>query len=166
MMNRRDFIKHLALLAAGAAALPDQILAFEKSIELNAIDKIDKGLIFIDDIILSGMSGHSFPLYASIFTNDKPDLNFGLNLFGGIFRWVAVPGHSLRVTIPEKFIWELDGIRELPQINSDIMGGFRLVNQDGKYVFADLSTAKYEQIGDFKLRASLDTCKELIPFES
>jgi len=164
-MNRRDFIKHIAFLAAGAAALPDQILAFERSMEINAIDKIEKGLIFADDIILGGIAGHSFPMAAEFSTNGMSDLNFALNLFGGCFRWAAIPGHSLRITIPEKMIWIFDGLNTLPEPGVDFAGGMRLINQDGKYVYADFKSAKYSQIGDYRIQASLDSCKELVPLK-
>lgn len=93
-MNRRDFVKSLALLAAGASALPAQIAVFEQYYEANT-PKISGPLIAMDEIIISGMAGRSARVHVQVFGNGELRLNLGLNAFGGVLFWRAAPDSKI-----------------------------------------------------------------------
>lgn len=103
--NRREFIRFLALLAAGTAALPQQIEAFEKYYAANT-PLTDGELIAIDLIRFSGMATKSLPILCNFYRNDQEQMSFGLNLFGGIMQWIAAPDAKI-VTFTEDFYWDL-----------------------------------------------------------
>jgi hypothetical protein len=105
--NRRDFVKWLALTAAGMAALPQQIEAFEKYYEANTPELVKPGaLVAVDEIMLSGMATASLPVAFKFYRMDYEALNFGVNLFGGLLRWVATPDQKL-ITYEEDFYWDM-----------------------------------------------------------
>jgi hypothetical protein len=95
-MNRREFVKYLAGLSAGVAALPAQLEAFEHYFEINTPNAID-GLIGVDEIWVSGIARVSWPLEIRILHSQAP-LILGLNAFGGIMRWSALPEQKLMAT--------------------------------------------------------------------
>lgn len=90
-MNRREFLRNMACVAIGSATLTEQIDALERIYLVNT-PLIEKGLIHIDDIMLSGYANWSCPLTLNINFGDSLDeLNFGMNAFGGVLRWVGTP---------------------------------------------------------------------------
>lgn len=94
-MNRRDFVKFLALMCAGAAARPEQIEAFERYYEVNSPHTLD-GLVAVDEVYLSGMAGTATPLRMGFFPNAEAGrLCLGMNAFGGIVRWAATPDQKI-----------------------------------------------------------------------
>ncbi len=64
-MDRRGFVKFLALIAAGAAALPEQVAAFEHYYEVNT-PHVASGLVSVDEIWLTGMATAPVPAYFHI----------------------------------------------------------------------------------------------------
>lgn len=91
-MNRRDFLRNIALVAIGHAALPQQIEALTNIFDINA-PKLSAGLIAIDEIYIGGMAEKSAPTIFEFIksSNKSPILNLSMNLFGGVVRWVATP---------------------------------------------------------------------------
>jgi hypothetical protein len=96
-MDRRDFIKHLALLAAGAAALPEQVLAFERHYTLNAMGAT--GLAAVDRFMICGLATSQraveFNIMLGNSTYSRPCMSMGINLFGGVLSWAALPDEKL-----------------------------------------------------------------------
>lgn len=90
MFSRRDFIRNIALVAIGTAALPEQINALEAIFEVNT-PKLPSGLIAIDEIYLGGFASRSSPTMFEFLKENNSILNLGMNLFGGVVRWVATP---------------------------------------------------------------------------
>ena len=91
-MIRREFVKHLALLAAGAAALPSQIAAFEQLYEANTRSFGERSdLIFIRDMIFGfdGVPG-DVATRVSLLRGDQTLFQIALNK-RATFRWVGVP---------------------------------------------------------------------------
>jgi hypothetical protein len=102
MMDRHEFVRWLAVIAAGAAALPEQIAAFERYYEVNT-PQVAEGLVSIDEIFISGMATKSTPCLIEI---ADPKMKFGVNLFGGILRWVAMPNGKI-IRPAHLFTWRL-----------------------------------------------------------
>jgi hypothetical protein len=90
-MNRREFVKFIALIAAGASALPQQIEAFERYYEANT-PQDDNELVAIDEIFISGLATKSRPVQ---FDLPAAMMCMGINLFGGIIRWGAMPDQKI-----------------------------------------------------------------------
>jgi hypothetical protein len=114
--NRREFIQFLALMAAGAAALPQQVAAFEKYYEANTPALMKLGdFVAVDGMTISGMATASLPLMCNFYRNDEKIMSYGVNLFGGIMHWKAVPTHEV-ICYPEDFFWDFkpgDGYEEI-----------------------------------------------------
>jgi hypothetical protein len=130
-MDRREFVRFLALTAAGAAALPEQIGAFERYYDLNAA-KADNGLVAVDEVFISGLAPRSLRLKIDIMHLDEIKLPLGLNAFGGIVRWasapdqkIVVPGHELE--------WRINVIDEAPDFDAMryLTGHISYIDQDG-----------------------------------
>ena len=96
-MTRRDFVKHLALLAAGAAALPAQVAAFERYYDINMPRVGGDDLLAVDEIYLSGYASRSMPVGLQVTHADRLLLNLGFNAFGGIILWRAQADSKLLV---------------------------------------------------------------------
>ncbi len=104
-MQRRDFLKFLALLATPAAVKPEQIAAFEHYYDLNSPKEMP--LIALDEIFVSGLAAKSTRVKIDIFRGTDLILPFGLNAFGGITRWVATPDQKIIAT-PSDLRWNID----------------------------------------------------------
>lgn len=136
IMLRRDFIKMLALLAAGAAAKPEQIAAFEKYYDINS-PTCEEPFVAIDDISISGLAVTNSPL-SIIFTNKvEPVITTGMNAFGGIYVWRAAPDGKI-VIVPDDFRWRMQllnaGRFETPSdqwMSSHFQGHIRYIDQSG-----------------------------------
>jgi len=134
-LSRREFIRNLAVLTAGAAALPEQILAFEKLYTVNAVPDVT-GLVAITDITLIGTASVSKPLLMNFHNESVQELVLGLNCFGGIMRWLAVPSDPIRLTTPKKFRYEIISLGdEISDYFSYLNGGMRIIDQDMKQHF-------------------------------
>jgi hypothetical protein len=90
MMDRRSFVKFVAALAAGVSALPAQVEAYEKYYEINT-PRTTARLLMVDEIWLSGLATRSIPTTFNIHRGDQHLLALGLNLFGGVVCWKALP---------------------------------------------------------------------------
>jgi len=116
-MDRRAFIRGIACLAAGTAALPEQIDAFERYYEVNTPPGTP--LAGLDEVCIGGIASKSMPVAFEICRGDQRLLHFGINLFGGMLRWAALPDQKIiitkpnlrwRITAPEAFsITDLTG---------------------------------------------------------
>jgi hypothetical protein len=108
--NRREFVKFLALLAAGAAAKPDQIEAFERYYEANTPQ--GDNLVAVDEIWLSGMAQQSEPVAVEFYKKGSVVLPLGINCFGGMCRWQAAPDQKIIVNRPD-FSWKFTPCHDL-----------------------------------------------------
>jgi hypothetical protein len=133
-MDRREFVRYLALTAAGLSALPEQVAAFERYYNLNT-SNVERGLVAVDEILISGLAGMSIRFKIDIIHLDEIKVPLGLNAFGGIVRWVAppdmkivVPGRELKWRInPMDYFEDVDPMRYLTGHISYIdQGGFRM----------------------------------------
>jgi hypothetical protein len=102
-MDRREFVKFLALLAAGAAAKPEQIAAFERYYDINSPSFLT-GLVAVDEVMLHGLATSSLVLKMDIMTPEP--LNLAINAYGGIVRWVAAPDQKI-VCRASDFTWDI-----------------------------------------------------------
>lgn len=105
-MNRRDFVKFLALVGAGAAALPEQVAAFERYYEVNT-PLVDSGLVSVDEVFLTGMAQKSLPMMFTVTYLDEVKLALGINAFGGLCRWCAMPDQKI-VLPAHEFVWDIN----------------------------------------------------------
>jgi len=123
-MDRRAFVKFIALLAAGAAARPEQVAAFENYYEVNT-PKIATGLVSVDEICIGGVATHSIPAQLEILRAGVPYLKLGVNLFGGVVRWLAAPDQKIMVSACE-FGWRINNC-----VPADFSGQISYIDQDG-----------------------------------
>jgi hypothetical protein len=123
-MDRREFVKFLALLAAGAAAMPQQVEAFTHYFETNT-PLTPSGLICVDEIYIGGTASKSTVARVQVLRDEEIVLNFSLNLFGGIVRWVAAPQQMLMGV-------EGDLTVKIDQPESDFTGHLLYIDQVGK----------------------------------
>lgn len=109
MITRREFCRNLGLLAAGAAALPEQIEAFSHVYDVNLPKDVPlSDVIMITDIMVGGTATASSPTSFTIKDKEEVLLNFGMNLFGGAFRWCAFPGQEILVS-KKNLVWKAQG---------------------------------------------------------
>lgn len=103
-MDRRSFIKGLALLAAGAAARPERVAAFEHFYTVNA-PVGSAPLIAVDEIMLSGNATLPVPVVIDFFReNGDVAHSWGLNTYGGFLRWAAMPDGKI---LTPSFGWKI-----------------------------------------------------------
>jgi len=105
-MDRRGFIKHMALIAAGMAARPEQIAAFETYYEANTPDTT-LPLASVDEIWISGEAKQSLALRAVFSWGHDQQMDLSFNAYGGIFRWVAAPDAKIIAPLDE-FRWQIE----------------------------------------------------------
>ncbi len=107
-MNRRDFVKFLALTAAGAAALPQQIAAFESYYEANT-PQTSEELLAVDEIWASGMASCSTVVKMIFFPEAQSGgMTLGMNAFGGMIRWAAMPDQKIIIR-KRHLTWDISG---------------------------------------------------------
>jgi hypothetical protein len=146
-MNRRDFIRHLAILAAGMSAMPAQVDAFEQMFELNAPrDTVGRGLLAVRHIIIGGMAKKSTPVTARFFRG-QPEIHrtvacYGLNLFGGAVQWMTAPDEPIiaeSIGGPFDFQWDVRG-GDGELVDADVLVGcVRYIDQGGMWRMAPLT---------------------------
>jgi hypothetical protein len=137
MMDRRDFVKFIALLAAGAAARPEQIAAFERYYDINT-PAAGNGFVAVDEVILGGMATTSMPVLFTLLRDDERVMRFGYNAFGGIVRWAAMPDQKI-VAASGELRWQLD--QSDATVKRWLTGQINYIDQDGRRQFLDIETA-------------------------
>lgn len=136
-MNRREFCQHLALLAAGAAAMPAQIAAFEQLYEVNTRQfGRERGIVSIKGFTF-GFDGPPCDLAACVtfFDGDRVLQPFVLNT-RGMMHMGIVPDCPMFAT-RDRLRWEVsdsagfyDGLGGC--YASDHLNGFiRYIDMDG-----------------------------------
>jgi hypothetical protein len=126
-MDKREFIKSLALLAAGISALPAQVEAFERYYTANTPTSAPAGqLIAIDQIVVSGMATRSMPAFCKFYTSDQCVLPFGVNLFGGMVLWKAGADQKI-ITTKSAFRWRISGSTDAVR-SSDFVGSISYID--------------------------------------
>jgi hypothetical protein len=113
MMNRRDFVKFLALTGAGVGALPAQVEAFERYYEANT-PMVDEPLVAVDEIYLSGLASRSMRISAKFFHDSEHPRHYGFNAFGGMFLWHAQADQKV-VLRKEHVTWALEALDPAPE---------------------------------------------------
>jgi len=111
-MNRRDFVKFLALTGAGVGALPAQVEALERYYEANT-PMVDEPLVAVDEIYLSGLASRSMRISAKFFHDSEHPQHYGFNAFGGIFLWRAQVDQKV-VLRKEHVTWALEALDAAP----------------------------------------------------
>ena len=107
MLTRRDWLKSLAALAAGAAALPQQLLVFEQMYERNATVLPAVGSCLSIKDITFGFYGapRDAVLLVSLYDNKRVLLQTPLN-YRATFRFAPSPDHPFLTTVAN-FRWEI-----------------------------------------------------------
>lgn len=134
-MNRREFVKHLALLAAGAAALPSQVAAFERLYEANTSGPLatSTSLLSVNDIVIGfGGTPRDAAAVVRFFNGESAPLAFPLNTRATI-RWIPAPDCPF-LTSRDRFRWSVDDVygrwtRE--EIAATLTGSIRYTDMDG-----------------------------------
>lgn len=139
MMNRREFVQHLALLAAGASALPAQLKAFEHLYEVNTRPFGDRatGIVSIHDFAL-GFGGTPQDTAAVVRLMDRRRclLSYALNRRSNMR--IAVPPDCPVLALASDVSWSVDsgnstewGIEQTARLREDFSGHLRFTDQDG-----------------------------------
>lgn len=97
-MNRREFIKHIACMAAGASALPEQLQAFE-AYYLRNTPLMGEPFICFDEMTAIGLATGSAPVRIDILDGDNHVLTGGLNAFGGVYYWRAFQDQKIMMPL-------------------------------------------------------------------
>lgn len=106
-MNRRDFCKTAAILAAGAAAMPSQIAAFEQLFDVNSRHLGNVAdLIRINEIYLGGTARVSRVVLVDFYDDERLLHLLSFNGFGGIVRLVMLPDAPMFST-RSRFRWRI-----------------------------------------------------------
>lgn len=106
-MNRREFIKHIALMAAGASALPEQLQAFEAYFLRNT-PLLGEPFICFDELTVAGLAEKSAPVRIAIFDGDNNVLSGGLNAFGGAYYWRGFQDQKIMMSLRQAR-WKIEG---------------------------------------------------------
>ncbi len=113
MISRRSFCRTMALLAAGAAALPEQVDAYERLFLANTPSglgfRAGKRIALIQDFIC-GFAGnpHDRVMEIELLRGGTPILFLPLN-YRASFRWVAVPNTPV-VAFVSDVRWNIRGL--------------------------------------------------------
>lgn len=127
MMNRREFAKHLALLAAGAAALPAQLSAFERLYDINTKPLGDTDLVSIEDIALGFSEPGDYAHFINIYNDQSVLYSFALNQ-RATFRYLPAPTAPMLAT-HRGVRWTTESYPAQSRI--PIMGTIRYIDQSG-----------------------------------
>lgn len=110
-MTRREFVHHLALLAAGAAALPAQIAAFEQLYDVNSRIFGERSDLLSVSEIAFGFEGVPQDLAAVVSlmrrSSGRDMIRIPLN-YRSCYRWIAPPDCPLLSTV-EDLQWNVEG---------------------------------------------------------
>ena len=104
MISRREFCRRMALIAAGASAVPEQIDAFELLFQANTPQIPDMSGIYLIKEFSFGFAGRPRDevLEVALLSNDQPVFELAIN-YRASFRWVVAPDTPV--------VEELDGLR-------------------------------------------------------
>lgn len=131
-MNRREFVKYLALLAAGAAAMPAQIAAYERLYNANMPDA-GSGLISVREFFC-GFQGTPRDCVALVTVGhgSTKAMPFAMNT-RSFLRWVAAPDTPLLVKA-EEFYWTVIDPRSGQDADpfDDFTGRLIVTDQDAR----------------------------------
>ncbi len=133
-MTRREFGKYLALLAAGASALPAQLQAFERLYEVN-LPQAATGLIQVNDFWVGFRSPKDLAVRFLLTLGKRREIPFVLN-YRASLRYVSPMDAPLLTTL-EDLAWDLDATEREPGDRTDIAraefeGALRVTDQDGR----------------------------------
>ena len=137
MMDRRAFVKFLALMAAGAAAKPEQIAAYEHYYDVNT-PATDGPFIAVDEVMLGGTARLSTVVQVRILSQSTNTLNLAINAFGGIFRWHAAPDQKI---ITDELSWHIEYDPNDIAINKILNGHISYITQAGIRKYMPLTKA-------------------------
>lgn len=138
-MNRRDFCKHLALLAAGAAALPQQIAAFERVFDINTRPLGERDLISVEDIAFGFLNPGDAAFLVQFLCADRVLYQVPINK-RATFRTLPNPQCPMLATLSD-FRWVVtEGSQQYPGAH-DFIGSVRLTDQDGRIHTAPIEGA-------------------------
>ncbi len=137
MLTRPEFCTHLALLAAGAAALPQQIQAFVRIYDVNTAPLGESGLIAVEDIMFGFGGVPSDITYSVQFRQgEKVIFQVALNRRAS-YRWVPTPQAPM-LTTERDFNWRVTPHHIIPPVDDernsaeDFEGTVRFVDQDSR----------------------------------
>jgi hypothetical protein len=106
-MNRREFVQYLAFTAAGAAALPKQIAAFEQYYDVN-VPRSAGPYLAMDEVSISGLvMDTSTPVRLVFYQFGHIVLNASLNAFGGVYFWRAPPDGKIIASTADDITWKM-----------------------------------------------------------
>ena len=134
-MNRRDFVRFVALTAATAAALPQQVEALTRYYERNT-PLTFAPLVAVDEVMFSGLAQYSTVATIWFFRRDDFLMDLSINAFGGVLRWHAFADQKI-VLPPADFRWEIvnraarDGEDKPAPFDSWLAGTVSYVDQTG-----------------------------------
>ncbi len=97
-----------------ACALPAQVDALERYYIANA-PKTQAPLICIDEISISGLAKRSMPVGIAAMRNESMLLNLGINAFGGMMRWVALPDAKILIVPGDFALVQVSGEKEVSE---------------------------------------------------
>lgn len=151
-MTRREFVKHLALLAAGAMAMPAQIAAFERTYDVNSRifgERTDLLAVSEFSFGFEGVPQDLMAVVSFIRRSNGTDLTNGTDLirivmnYRSNYRWIPQPDAPLLSTVAD-LQWDIDGgpyawapnsldnQRSLTEIlRQDFAGTLRFTDQEG-----------------------------------
>jgi hypothetical protein len=130
-MNRREFCQHLALLAAGAAALPAQVAAFERLYDVNTRKLAHGSIISIHNLVF-GFNGSPCDETALVtfFDGDRPLMPFALNTRSSMHFGVTPDCPML--STEEGFRWEIQSSYPNSRyVYNHFTGGVRYIDMEG-----------------------------------
>jgi hypothetical protein len=135
-VNRREFVQYLALTAAGAAALPKQVAAFEQYYDINT-PRTPGPYMAMDEVSISGLVPYgSTPLQTIFYQRGAVILNASFNAFGGLYFWRAPPDGKVITNAANEITWKMV-LRGTEQeisdewVKSNLEGHIRFVDSDG-----------------------------------
>ena len=140
MLTRREFCTHLTLLAAGAAALPQQVKAFEMLYDINTAPLGESGLISVEDLIF-GFGGIPCDRTLDVqFRNGHDSLfHVAINKRAS-FRWVPTPQAPMLARYSD-FNWRVITAVEPDEVRNDaydFIGTIRFIDQSGRVRTAEI----------------------------
>lgn len=135
-MNRREFCRNIALIAAGSQlVLSEQIEALARTIEMSSQHIPDGKLVSVHDITF-GFDATPCDRACVVTFYDGQDVKFQTALNQrATFRWVAVPS-AVILTSVERFRWEAKS--EGADVSYALCGGIHWIDEKGMMRFTPI----------------------------